>query len=274
MNLNLIFDIGMHDGTDTDFYLRKGFKVVAIEANNDLCDLAREKFKNQIESDQLVVINAIVGSDQDEMTLFKNIKNTQWSTTKKSWLDRNNQMGALSVQENVRCIKLLELIKEYGCPYYIKIDIEGSDYDALLDLKESNELPYFISFELSKFSIWNVVNEFKLINELGYKNFKLIPQHLVHQQKPPYPSLEGCYADPYFNWASSGLFGRELPNSWLGIRFAFIKYIPVIIRHHLVGDYAKANFPKISYLLRKILGKPGWHDLHACRKNFYTEDIK
>jgi hypothetical protein len=30
---NLIFDMGLHKGEDTDFYLRKGFDVVAFEAN-------------------------------------------------------------------------------------------------------------------------------------------------------------------------------------------------------------------------------------------------
>ena len=29
----LIFDIGMNNGNDTDFYLAKGFHVVAVEAN-------------------------------------------------------------------------------------------------------------------------------------------------------------------------------------------------------------------------------------------------
>ena len=33
----LIFDIGCHLGEDSEFYLRKGFKVVAVEANPELC---------------------------------------------------------------------------------------------------------------------------------------------------------------------------------------------------------------------------------------------
>ena len=33
---NLIFDIGMHIGQDTEFYLKKGFCVVAVEANPKL----------------------------------------------------------------------------------------------------------------------------------------------------------------------------------------------------------------------------------------------
>lgn len=38
MNAQLIYDIGAHLGEDTDFYLKKGFKVVAIEANPFLAE--------------------------------------------------------------------------------------------------------------------------------------------------------------------------------------------------------------------------------------------
>ncbi len=33
MNKSLIIDVGMHTGRDTEFYLKKGFEVIAIEAN-------------------------------------------------------------------------------------------------------------------------------------------------------------------------------------------------------------------------------------------------
>lgn len=36
MNNSLIIDVGMHTGRDTEFYLKKGFNVVAIEANPEL----------------------------------------------------------------------------------------------------------------------------------------------------------------------------------------------------------------------------------------------
>ena len=29
---NLIYDVGLHKGEDSEFYLKKGFRVVAIEA--------------------------------------------------------------------------------------------------------------------------------------------------------------------------------------------------------------------------------------------------
>ena len=38
MDNNLIFDIGMNHGEDSEFYLCKGFHVIAIECNPNLVD--------------------------------------------------------------------------------------------------------------------------------------------------------------------------------------------------------------------------------------------
>jgi len=40
---DLIYDVGVHQGEDTDFYLKKGFRVVGIEANAALCKSVGER---------------------------------------------------------------------------------------------------------------------------------------------------------------------------------------------------------------------------------------
>ena len=57
MDTKLIFDIGMHHGLDTEFYLLKGFRVVAVEANPLLVRNAQERFANYLRSEQLVIVN-------------------------------------------------------------------------------------------------------------------------------------------------------------------------------------------------------------------------
>lgn len=39
---DLIFDLGMHHGHDSEYYLKKGFRVVAVEANPLLARKASE----------------------------------------------------------------------------------------------------------------------------------------------------------------------------------------------------------------------------------------
>jgi len=45
---DLIYDVGMNNGDDTAYYLRRGFRVVAIEANTCLAKCAAERFRTQI----------------------------------------------------------------------------------------------------------------------------------------------------------------------------------------------------------------------------------
>ena len=58
--MDLIYDVGAHQGEDTDFYLRKGFRVVAVEADPVLAARLRENFATAIDCGQLVVVEAAV----------------------------------------------------------------------------------------------------------------------------------------------------------------------------------------------------------------------
>jgi len=49
----LIYDVGAHKGEDTEFYLKKGFSVVAIEANPALCLGLTKRFEEFINSGRL-----------------------------------------------------------------------------------------------------------------------------------------------------------------------------------------------------------------------------
>ena len=52
-----IIDVGSHNGDDVDFYLKKGFKVVAIEANIELCNFMRDRFSDYIKNGILKIHN-------------------------------------------------------------------------------------------------------------------------------------------------------------------------------------------------------------------------
>ena len=52
----LIVDLGMNDGSDTFFYLKKGFNVIALEANPELADQASRRFARFINSNTLRIL--------------------------------------------------------------------------------------------------------------------------------------------------------------------------------------------------------------------------
>lgn len=177
--MNLIIDVGMHTGIDTLFYLSQKYKVIAIEANPQLCAENERKFKKFIAQGSLIILNyAISDTDYDEIPFYIS-SHSSWSSIKSDLAGRGNT----SVEKvTVKTRTLKSIIEQYGTPYFCKIDIEGYDFVALESLMGLKQLPKFISVESeSSNSIYNVENSesnktLNLLIALGYTKFKLVDQ--------------------------------------------------------------------------------------------------
>src|SRR6188474_1817321 len=142
----LIFDIGMHTGKDSEFYLKKGFNVIAIEANPKLVEKAKVNFREQIDSGQLVIINkAIAPGNIENIDFYINDDKDDWGTIVPEW---NRSLSSNFYKITVPTTGLEEIIKTYGLPYYMKIDIEGADVLCLKQLLELKKTPDYLSIEL------------------------------------------------------------------------------------------------------------------------------
>ena len=92
---DLIFDVGMHRGEDTTYYLKKGFRVIGFEADPSLAQHCRELFNKDIIDDRLVIVEgAILSPDEngqlpDSIEFYQNSGHTVWGTVVTSWADRN-----------------------------------------------------------------------------------------------------------------------------------------------------------------------------------------
>ena len=53
----------MHEGQDSEFYLKKGFKVVGVEADAELCSQAASRFADAVRDERLVIVNDGGGGD-------------------------------------------------------------------------------------------------------------------------------------------------------------------------------------------------------------------
>jgi hypothetical protein len=132
------------------------------------------------------------------------------------WVTLNKSRGGGSIRKiTVESSLLSDIMKNHGVPRYCKVDIEGNELDALKSLGNASTVPRFISIESEKRSWLQLIEEFKILRDLGYHRFKIIDQGLVYLQKCPQPPLEGQYCNHPFEWGSSGLFGDELPGRWL-----------------------------------------------------------
>jgi len=172
-----------------------------------------------------------------------------------------------------------DLLKQYGVPYYLKIDIEGHDQYCLDDLNPA-DLPQYISLELGPFETM------LRLQALGYSDFKLMTQNnhtqlvidmfraRLKRRLQPYPALYGFSrkvaalmrgsgggddgningTDPINGWqfpfGSSGPFGEETPGEWRTLDDVMFTWTAYQL------GYSKYGPPQLGI----------WHDVHARRQ--------
>ena len=200
MNTNLIFDIGLHVGQDTAFYLQKGFKVVAIEANPMLVSENRKKFEREIESGALVIVNVGVADKGGLLPFYVNSELSEWSSF-------DHQIGTTRGRYSiidVPVVALRSIVDRYGTPYYIKIDIEGMDYAAIQSLRGLDDMPRYISVENGQ------EHMIKELQEQGYVKFKFVNQAHIHEIALQAPAREGNYVAYKFPFGASGPLGAAI----------------------------------------------------------------
>lgn len=256
---DLIFDIGFHTGHDSAFYLAKGFRVVAVEANPALCHQAAISFSEAIAEGRLILINSAIDRAPGRVTLHVP-ERPEWGSLDPEFVARH---GANDVQRyEVEAITTADLIGEYGTPYFIKIDIEGHDLAAVEGLKSVSERPSLISLEAERDSFRDLKREIETLVALGYDRFKVVNQRQVPRQSAPNPPREGLYVPHSFSGNSSGLFGEEAPGEWLSAAQAIETYRRIFWHYALLGDHRVA--PRWAQSLAWRLGvRVHWWDTHA-----------
>jgi len=141
----LIFDLGMHHALDAQFYLQKGFRVIAVEAVPWMIEKAEKSLAQYIASGQLTIVDRAFWSSADEqISFYVNNEKDDWSSAFKSWAEKSGH----SAQEiKVKTTTLDRLFTEYGVPYYIKCDIEGADELFARQLLADLRRPCYVSVE-------------------------------------------------------------------------------------------------------------------------------
>ncbi len=255
MNNKLIVDVGMHKGEDTAFYLKKGFNVIAIDADPKLVKENQIKFKNQIDSGQLLILNNAI-SDKEEIISFNISEQSLWNSLKS---EISNRHSLLKDTILVQAKTLGSIFNEYGVPVYCKIDIEGYDAICLKTLANNSELPSYISVEsecaddFNKLSDDQALETLLELKNLGYTKFQLIDQKTLISLK----LNEGFYGftiyekiknrinknlinnklynkeklsikyDYKFPDGASGPFGKDLEGEW----YNFEKAKQLLLKH-------------------------------------------
>src|SRR5688572_30803946 len=104
----------MHLGEDSEFYLKKGFRVVAVEANESLCALVRNRLADQVSNGRLQILNKAISYSEGPVTFYVNQKKSIWGTVQREWAERNSRLGAPSEAVVVDGVRPQRLFERFG----------------------------------------------------------------------------------------------------------------------------------------------------------------
>jgi FkbM family methyltransferase len=247
----LVYDVGFNIGQDTEFYLAEGYRVVAIEADPTLAEKGRERFSSEVESGQLTLVNVGVAMDEGFADFWICEGKPEFNSFFKEIAARD---GYRHHKITVPTVRFATLLRRYGTPYFLKIDIEGHDMLCLAGL-DALHLPAYISIESecpldgATSSVEDGLRVLRRLRELGYLRYKLIDQRdfqalslppSLNQRlqqfsekyllQPPLRNIRGSYRlsqhlmpktrlerkfKRKFPLGCSGAWGENTPGNWL-----------------------------------------------------------
>lgn len=175
--MKLVFDIGCNKGEFTEKCLEKyeNVEVVAVDANPNFISLYENK-------ERVTFLNRLVAEEDEEyMDFYIEPRQDGVSTASKKFMQTSRFVhGSKNLPPNsaawtapikVETISLDTLIKQHGNPDFIKIDVEGYEYEVLSSLQTKQQA---ICFEWHEESAEEMIRCAEHLHSLGYEEFGVI----------------------------------------------------------------------------------------------------
>ena len=138
---NLAFDIGANLGGFSKAFEDSFNKIIAVEAFPETFQKCKQ---NLADLTHATCLNKAVSDVSDKEMLFFSHKNGDSGST--TSINLNSDDLNVEQAEKVKSISYEDLVKKYGTPDYMKVDIEGGEYDFLMN-KDLSGIK-FLSLEL------------------------------------------------------------------------------------------------------------------------------
>lgn len=197
----LIVDIGCHRGDDTAYYLAKGFRVLAIEANPALVATCRLRFEQQIASGQLELIHACMSDCRENAPFFVNA-NDGWSSLLEGLGNRGS--GAEAIMMSTTPIDAL--LSGRDAPHFLKMDVEGLEARLLKAMRRLPAVPAVLALEVD-FYEGDPIGD---LESLGYDHFRIVRQpNLIQDPSLPDWEFTRCSSGPLYQALLEHPLGAE-----------------------------------------------------------------
>lgn len=237
----IIYDIGANNGDDIPYYLLKADRVVAVEANPVLANGIASRFQAEVSAGRLLVESCILTDGERAGTA------TFYVHRHYHFLSQFPAPDAASILDfqaiDLPTIPVAELLRKYGDPFYIKIDVENYDQYIVRALFDAGVYPPYISAESHSIEVFAL-----LLACGGYTAFKLVEGDTVNRRyaDTTVATIDGpvSYGFPRH---SAGPFGEDIHGPWM----------------------SADNFFRVL----SVTGL-GWRDIHASRLDTPDADYR
>jgi len=262
----LIFDVGIHRGEDSAYYLALGYDVVGFEANPELVEHCQRRFASEIAHGRLTLVEGAITTAEVSTVTFWRHSNSVFGTTSRDWAERNAQSGT-SERIDVPAVNFGARLQEFGVPHYLKVDIEGADKECFAALDGLPARPTYVSLESEKVDFDALICEFDMLAALGYDRFAVVQQAGISRIDRA-TKLDGDTMTYTFERDTSGPFGSDV-EPWITRDEAIARYRRIFRAYRLIGDnswarrsrFGRTVLIRAGHILRTPM--PGWYDTHA-----------
>ena len=184
---DIAFDVGANVGDVTWALLKLGANVVAFEPQED----CMEELKRRNRKRNLTTVNLGLAQEPSVEKFY-----TRDHKGSSGFLKEWNHHDETAIETEVEVTTLDIMIKKYGKPKYIKIDVEGYELEVLKGLSE--KIPYIsIEYTLDEKLIQNTIQCIECLSRFGKLYF-----NLTGAENPVFE---------YDNWIDKNEFLKRFP---------------------------------------------------------------
>ncbi len=183
--MRTVVDVGLHDGSDTAYYLHRGCRVVAVDADPASIEAARARFPEPLAEGRLTLVHAGVAEREGSATFWLHPRRPAWNSFSREIASREDADPRPIL---VPCRPFRDILAEHGPADFIKIDIEGHDLLCVRDLPRHGP-PGVVSAE------HNGPETFDALEAAGYREFVVLDQVCFVPLGEPYARRRARHAE-------------------------------------------------------------------------------
>jgi len=162
----MFFDIGANIGNWALANIDKCDKIISVEAS----PITFNRLVDNCKNDKIILLNYAVCNNNGNDITFYQADCDVISTINKDWLTSDTSRFYNYPYKEIICktISIDKLIEDYGIPDFIKIDVEGGEYDCITSLTQKIKL---ISFEWASETNTVTLQCIDYLFHLGYTHY-------------------------------------------------------------------------------------------------------